>query len=542
MRTIFNINQHWSFAKDSAQIPAAIAAEAEFVDLPHSWNAVDGMDGGADYFRGTCCYAKEITKAELPQADHYFLEINGANSSADVYVGGKHLAHHDGGYSTWRVDITEALGDSAILAITVDNAPNNTVYPQVADFTFYGGIYRNVNIIAVSESHFDLETFGTPGIHVTPVIEGDDAKVSVKTFLVNQKPEQVVRYCLMNAEGKVLGTYEGGSAANFRIKNVHRWHGRKDPYLYTMNYRNYAELTPMIQPMYYSHPKSNGAYEVPNQYWFGSELMAAPITEKRDPHSGMAGTEVWLPRGNWFDFFTGLRYASRRGRKLKVSRGLESAPLFAKAGAIVPLANYEKHDNRLRNAEKLRLFVFPGGDNRFTLYEDGGEGYDFQKGGFARTEIILEYGAKAVLTIRPAEGDLSLIPENRSWEIGLRGWHRSIRVAAEAQALCRYDAATNTTYVTVEAPVTRGIRLEITGEALLHDNSDVEGRIGELLQFAQMFNEWKNYIMDVVRSNVSLHQKIYRITGRMQEVEGIVEAVEELLTLTEDEYLGSQEL
>ena len=234
MRTIFNINKHWSFVKDSAQIPAAIAAEAEFVDLPHSWNAVDGMDGGADYFRGTCCYAKEITKAELPQADHYFLEINGANSSADVYVGGKHLAHHDGGYSTWRVDITEALGDSAILAITVDNAPNNTVYPQVADFTFYGGIYRNVNIIAVSESHFDLETFGTPGIHVTPVIEGDDAKVSVKTFLVNQKPEQVVRYCLMNAEGKVLGTYEGGSAANFRIKNVHRWHGRKDPYLYTM--------------------------------------------------------------------------------------------------------------------------------------------------------------------------------------------------------------------------------------------------------------------------------------------------------------------
>ena len=234
MRTIFNINKHWSFVKDSAQIPAAIAAEAEFVDLPHSWNAADGMDGGADYFRGTCCYAKEITKAELPQADHYFLEINGANSSADVYVGGKHLAHHDGGYSTWRVDITEALGDSAILAITVDNAPNNTVYPQVADFTFYGGIYRNVNIIAVSESHFDLETFGTPGIHVTPVIEGDDAKVSVKTFLVNQKPEQVVRYCLMNAEGKVLGTYEGGSAANFRIKNVHRWHGRKDPYLYTM--------------------------------------------------------------------------------------------------------------------------------------------------------------------------------------------------------------------------------------------------------------------------------------------------------------------
>ena len=140
MRQIMNINAGWAFSKEANAVPAALPTEWESVQLPHSWNAVDGQDGGNDYFRGTAYYAKNIVKSELPAADRWYLELQGANSSADVYLDGKKLAHHDGGYSTWRVDLTADLKDESLLVIAVDNAPNENVYPQMADFTFYGGI------------------------------------------------------------------------------------------------------------------------------------------------------------------------------------------------------------------------------------------------------------------------------------------------------------------------------------------------------------------------------------------------------------------
>ena len=235
MRNIISINQNWFFSKEATAIPEALCTDWEAVNVPHCWNAVDGQDGGNDYWRGTAYYAKAIAKADLPVSDRYYLEIQGANSSADVYMNGKHLAHHDGGYSTWRVDLTETLADENLLVIAVDNAANDRVYPQMADFTFYGGLYRNVNIIAVSESHFDLDYYGTPGIKVTPVMEDKDAKTEVEVFLTNAKEGQIIRYTLLNKEGKVLGTKDtADKKVIFRIKNAHLWHGRKDPYLYSV--------------------------------------------------------------------------------------------------------------------------------------------------------------------------------------------------------------------------------------------------------------------------------------------------------------------
>ena len=168
MRTILNLNHKWAFAKGVTEAPAEIPKLWDFVNLPHTWNAIDGQDGGGDYFRGTCCYAKTFSRMDLPEAERYYLEILGANSSADVVLNGKHLAHHDGGYAIWRVDVTGTLKDENLLAILVDNAPNETVYPQMADFTFYGGLYRDVNLICVPEAHFDLDYFGGPGIQITP--------------------------------------------------------------------------------------------------------------------------------------------------------------------------------------------------------------------------------------------------------------------------------------------------------------------------------------------------------------------------------------
>ncbi len=234
MRKIYNLNRKWSFAKGITEAPQEMPKLWNFVNLPHTWNAIDGQDGGGDYFRGSCCYSKAFHKTDLPKADCYYLEINGANSSADVYLNGKHLAHHDGGYSTWRVEVTDALEPENLLSIIVDNTANEEVYPQMADFTFYGGLYRDVNLICVNTSHFDLDHYGGPGIRVTPVMDSDDCRVAVEVYVTDRKPGQILRYHLMNAEGKVIGTYEGGKTANFRIQNAHRWNGRKDPYLYTM--------------------------------------------------------------------------------------------------------------------------------------------------------------------------------------------------------------------------------------------------------------------------------------------------------------------
>ena len=137
MRTVCNINHKWAFRK-GAPLPETFPADWDLVNLPHSWNNIDGQDGGNDYWRGTAVYVRALERADLPEAEAYFLEVNGANSSADAYLNGEKLAHHDGGYSTWRVELTGRLQEENLLVITVDNAPNDRVYPQSADFTFYG--------------------------------------------------------------------------------------------------------------------------------------------------------------------------------------------------------------------------------------------------------------------------------------------------------------------------------------------------------------------------------------------------------------------
>ena len=233
MRQIINLNAKWAFTKMATEIPTAIDNKWDFVNLPHSWNAIDGQDGDNDYFRGTAYYAKKLTKTDFPEVDRYYLELRGANSSADVYLNGKHLAHHDGGYSTWRVDITDSLEMMNLLVIAVDNSANEIVYPQMADFTFYGGLYRDVNLICVNESHFDLDYYGAPGIKVTPEIEGQNAKVEVEVFLTNTKIGQKVRYTIYDKdENVVTSTETDETKVTLAIENVHLWNGKKDPYLY----------------------------------------------------------------------------------------------------------------------------------------------------------------------------------------------------------------------------------------------------------------------------------------------------------------------
>ena len=240
MRKILNFNRKWAFSKMADSIPTEVSNKWDFVNVPHCWNAIDGQDGDNDYYRGTAYYAKNISKSELPEADRYYLEIKGANSSADVYLDGTKLAHHDGGYSTWRVDLTDGLKENSLLVIAVDNSANETVYPQMADFTFYGGIYRDISIICVSESHFDLDYYGGSGIKITPDIKGTAAETEIECYVTNLKDNQLIRYVIEDKEGKIVAeTISADTKVILTIPNVNLWHGRKNPYLYTAK----AELT-----------------------------------------------------------------------------------------------------------------------------------------------------------------------------------------------------------------------------------------------------------------------------------------------------------
>ncbi len=161
MRKVISMDKDWKFYQNN---------QCSQVELPHTWNALDGQDGGNDYYRGTCRYIRALKKPEIEPGNRVFLEIKGAAMSAQVRLNGETLAVHQGGYSAFRVELTEHLREENELCIAVDNSDNDTVYPQKADFTFYGGLYRDVNLIIVPEEHFDLSYCGAPGIKVTPVV------------------------------------------------------------------------------------------------------------------------------------------------------------------------------------------------------------------------------------------------------------------------------------------------------------------------------------------------------------------------------------
>lgn len=235
MRTYYNFNEKWAFTKQADRIPEVIPMDWNWVNLPHSWNALDGQDGGNDYFRGTGYYAKTLDRMDLPEADRYYLEVQGANSSADLYLNGKHLTHHDGGYSTFRVEITESLQRENLFAVTVNNEANDHVYPQVADFTFYGGLYRDVRIVCVKDSHFGLDFHGASGLKVTPALDGKIAEVAVETWVSNYKDNQILKYTIIDREGvEVVSSFSRETHVTLTMPEVHLWHGRKDPYLYTL--------------------------------------------------------------------------------------------------------------------------------------------------------------------------------------------------------------------------------------------------------------------------------------------------------------------
>ena len=203
----------------------------EKVNLPHTWNNLDGQDGGADYWRGIGTY--QIALPDRTKGKKQYIELQGANHVATVYCNGRELGTHKGGFSTFRYDLTPAMKDSGnVLTVVVTNAPCD-VYPQNADFTFYGGLYRDVNFIEVEEAHFDLLLDGTDAVFVTPHNVG---KTRVDLFPIGAAGCDVV-VTLKDAEGNVVGSAKEDAYAHTHVlidvKNPHLWNGLEDPYLYT---------------------------------------------------------------------------------------------------------------------------------------------------------------------------------------------------------------------------------------------------------------------------------------------------------------------
>ena len=227
MRRSIKLMKDWQFTGPDGQTIT--------LDLPHTWNAKDGQDGGNDYWRGTCSYTRHFAAPEADlQNEAVWLQFEGVNASAQVKLNGKELCRHDGGYSTFRAEITDLLEEDNTLTVQVDNSVNHRVYPQKADFTFYGGIYRDVTLLIVQKNHIALGHFGDSGVKITPTLAEDgSAEIHVETLV---EGEGCVSIELLDAEGTRVASAEGPDA-RMTLANPHLWNGVKDPYLYTCTVR-----------------------------------------------------------------------------------------------------------------------------------------------------------------------------------------------------------------------------------------------------------------------------------------------------------------
>ena len=222
MRSIAKLMKDWQFTGPDG-VTAAVA-------LPHTWNAVDGQDGGNDYWRGTCTYRTSFAAPAFdPAQQQVWLQFEGVNSSAAVLLNGQQLCTHDGGYSTFRAEITRLLQAENQLTVQVDNSVNDRVYPQKADFTFYGGIYRDVSLLVVNKNHIALGHFGDTGVKITPDLKEGSADIQVETLV---EGEGTVVVELLDAEGNSVARSEGAKTS-LHLDAPHLWNGVKDPYLYT---------------------------------------------------------------------------------------------------------------------------------------------------------------------------------------------------------------------------------------------------------------------------------------------------------------------
>ncbi len=283
------------------------------------------------------------------------------------------------------------------------------------------------------------------------------------------------------------------------------------PYLYTMNRRVQETQIPLILPMYHTHPEEKDAYRVPNQYWFGTEMIAAPVCEPADG-SGLAKATVFFPEGIWTDFFSGVIYHG--GQTLAVCRPLEEMPLFLKAGAIVPLQAHCPGSRKLGGAKEMELLVAPGKSGHFDIWEDDGETDAWRDGIFCRTSICFAWTKdKAVLEIERPQETHGLIPVTRRYTIHFIGFSSDCVCRRDGNPMeASYELERST--VTVAAEDSGGtIRISIEGRnGLIRQNRDLEERCMDRLMRAQMPMEAKGRMYEKLKNAVARMREGKRVS------------------------------
>lgn len=257
MREIINLNTSWQFIQEDVGLPDKLPAWTE-VNLPHTWNAVDGQDGNGSYDRGSYWYAKTFRTPEQPlPGGRVYVEILAAGQQAAVYVNGQKATYHEGGYSAFRADITDLCKGAScgkdschgskdsccgpeenLLVVHCSNEAKDGVYPQSADFTFYGGLYRGVNLISVPSVHFDLSCYGSSGLMVrpNPCEECEGAEFEMETWVVNPDENFTVLYSVLDADGKEAASASrpaDDTKVKIFVPDAVRWE-IDNPYLYTV--------------------------------------------------------------------------------------------------------------------------------------------------------------------------------------------------------------------------------------------------------------------------------------------------------------------
>lgn len=267
------------------------------------------------------------------------------------------------------------------------------------------------------------------------------------------------------------------------------------PYLYTMNYHASHDGQPLIRPMYYLEPEQPEAYEVPNEYYFGTELVVCPITEPTDKAAGTACVKAWIPEGKWYDIFSGLKYDG--GRMLELYRSLEDIPVLAKEGAIIPLTDLTEYTNSVENPKELAVKIVPGKKNAFILMEDTGDTCEDKEENWAQTK--LEWINENEFIIHPTNGNLDVIPKCRTWKMEFYGIadvdNLEVTVGGKAIETERiYDEKRHICQVNIpETEVTEQITISFSkGYLLMENNKPAE--IFELLYQAKIEYEVKEKI------------------------------------------------
>lgn len=245
------------------------------------------------------------------------------------------------------------------------------------------------------------------------------------------------------------------------------------PYLYTMNYHASHDGQPLIRPMYYLEPEQPEAYEVPNEYYFGTELVVCPITEPTDKAAGTACVKAWIPEGKWYDIFSGLKYDG--GRMLELYQSLEDIPVLAKEGAIIPLTDLTEYTNSVENPKELAVKIVPGKKNAFILMEDTGDTCEDKEENWAQTK--LEWINENEFIIHPANGNLDVIPKRRTWKMEFYGIadvdNLEVTVGGKAIETERiYDEKRHICQVNIpETEVTEQITISFSKGYLLRENN-----------------------------------------------------------------------